>query len=221
MKSSSRILLVALATAAVFGCRKPAHDGREDPTRCATCHASEFAATKTPPHANARPETCGVCHTQTAWRGFRVDHPWYALTGAHARAANDPALAGTENQVKCFWCHRGDPTTWASTKTDCIACHESDRARSEVPGHDTFATTCQDCHSTESWKGATMPAIAVVDAGPPEPVDAGPIDAGVDAGPKKKPIKVVPHPPVVPTVKPPDITTGPSRRRHRADELTR
>jgi hypothetical protein len=113
-----------------------------------------------------------VCHTQNSWHPSRIEHPGYALTGAHLKAAEDETLAGKEKQVKCFWCHRGEPSTFKSTKTDCLSCHATDRATSTFPGHAAFAATCEDCHSTDAWKPAKKPEIAI----PVEPtvtVDAG------------------------------------------------
>lgn len=218
MKSASRsAFLIAVV---VVACRDEpapiaAEHRRESPTKCATCHLPEFETTKHPPHVDARPTTCGVCHTQTSWSHWRVEHPFWELTGAHARAAADKELAGKENQVKCFWCHRGDPATWKDTKKECVACHEEDKSTSRFPDHDTFADTCQDCHSTEKWKPAKKP---------PRAPDVAPVDAPVDAGapepkpsatvtPKPKPKPVTPKPTATPTSKPPDVITRPSRRR--------
>lgn len=196
---------------------------QQDPLRCATCHMPEFDDTSHPPHSHARPTTCGVCHTQTNWKvsrsAPRVEHPWWPLTGAHLRAAAEREVAGVEKQVKCMWCHRGDPTTFRDTKKECISCHEQDRSRSDFPDHDTFAATCEDCHSTESWKKAKRPQRES------EPLlDAGSLgDAGADAGdagalvtpppkPKPKPKPPKPPPTTSPTLVVPDIHTGPSAR---------
>lgn len=226
--------------ASVVACRgdSGAHataDAERDPMRCASCHMPEFTSTKHPPHEGARPPTCGVCHTQSSWHGFRVDHPWYELTGAHARAAADKALAGKENQVKCMWCHRGDPATFKDTKKECVACHAEDRETATFPGHDEFPLTCEECHSTEAWKPTTkrIPRPSR-DAGPPQGAEAPAIvDAGHAAttptAPKPKP--AAPHPSTKPTsprptpaptpvtsptaapIPRPDVTTHSSRRR--------
>lgn len=235
MKNASSLLRV-LALAALAACTKAPPDGahgdpQKDPTRCATCHLPEYRATTHPPHPDARPTTCGVCHLQTSWGHWRVDHPWWELTGAHARAAADKALAGKENQVKCFWCHRGDPATWKDTKKECISCHEDDRETSTFPDHETFSTQCETCHTTETWKGGKKPPRVVQDAGPPPEADAG-ADAGAKPV-KPRPIPTpttrpttppVPTPttrpttppvvtPTTPTGLPPDVVVHPSRRR--------
>ena len=212
MKSASRWLLLL----SVAACKNDVHAERDDPTRCQTCHMPEFETTKHPPHVDARPTTCGVCHTQKEWHRWRVEHPWWELTGAHARAAADEKLAGKENQVKCFWCHRGDPATWKDTKKECIACHEEDRSLSHFPDHETFQDTCQDCHSTDAWKPAKRPvrlepdpSARSDDAGAPQP----PTNEKPTA-PKPKP-KPKPLPSVSTTAQPhpPDVVTRPSRHR--------
>lgn len=210
MKSASELLVVVLV-ACLAGCRRePAPTSsaaREDPMRCATCHMPEFDEVKSPPHAGVRPTTCGVCHRQRYWGSDSIDHPWWPLTGAHLRAAEDPATV--DGEVKCSWCHRGAPSTFKDTKKECIACHAEDRAKSHFPNHETFATTCEDCHSTEKWKDAKRPVVVE-----PEIVDAGvELDAGAaDAGAKKRPFPPKPKP--KPPEPVPDVITRPSRRHH-------
>jgi hypothetical protein len=225
-------LCAVLAAAALLACGKApseaAHAAHGDPMRCASCHTPEFQSTTHPPHREARPTTCGVCHLETSWHHWRVDHPWWELTGAHERAAADEALAGDEKQVKCFWCHRGDPPTFKGTKRECIACHAEDREQAKFPGHDAFPETCEECHSTSKWKGAKRPAsIALPDADAGAPRDAGIADAST-APITPRPITPKPprpRPPTVPTptappstaptptVPKPDVTSQPSRRR--------
>lgn len=192
------------------------------PLRCAECHEPEFTTTVRPPHAGARPATCGVCHTQSSWHGTRIDHPFWVLTGAHARAAEDRQLAGDESQVKCFWCHRGDPATWVHLRTDCIACHEEDRRDVTKPDHTSFPETCESCHSTEAWKPATKketplaPSAAPAETAPPpthgaqEAASARSAAAPPAHAPSPSPAPVKPPPAVAPR---PDVTTKASRRR--------
>lgn len=225
MKSSSELgVLFAVTLAVVGGCAKtapvPAADTHPDvPANvgCVSCHMPEFVATKKPPHQGARPTSCGVCHTQSSWHPTRVDHPAYALTGAHLRAANDRALAGKENQVKCFWCHRGDAASFAGTKTDCLSCHAADRATATFPGHTSFQVTCQDCHSTDAWKPATHPpALPTEVTAPAAPAMTTSTAATAPTKPPKKPPKTVtatPIPTATATSKPPDVISRPSPRR--------
>ncbi|MEO8797867.1 MAG: hypothetical protein ABI551_08285 [Polyangiaceae bacterium] len=225
MKSSSELgVLFALALGALAGCGKtapvPAADTHPDvPANvgCVSCHMPEFVATKKPPHEGARPTSCGVCHTQSSWHPARIDHPVYALTGAHLKVAEDRALAGTENQVKCLWCHRGDAATFAGTKTDCNFCHAEDQATATFPGHAAFQVTCQDCHSTDAWKPARHPQAPPPDAtAPATPTPAAPTAATpLKKAPTKPPKTVTPKPaPTAPgTSKPPDVISRPSPRR--------
>jgi hypothetical protein len=239
VKSASELsvlaFVLALAAAILAGCKsdpraephgeagQTGQTGRmDDAVRCATCHLAEFdrVDSKSAPHPGVRPTACGACHLETSWKPWRVDHPWWQLTGAHLRTAEDKAAAGKENQVKCFWCHRGDPATWKTTPKECIACHEPDRKKSKFPGHDTFADTCEDCHSTDKWKPTTKVIERPKPPPEPEPLDAGAPAAGAqDAGakPVKKPPppKVPPRPPPSTPPKrnpllPPDVITRPS-----------
>lgn len=126
-------------------------------TRCANCHLPEFLGANHPLHPGARPQTCGVCHGASDWHRIEVRHPTWELTGAHARAAADPRLAGDEKQVKCFWCHRGSPTIFEGTPKSCVSCHEFERARVKFERHATFSSECATCHSTDAWKPARHP----------------------------------------------------------------
>jgi hypothetical protein len=224
-------VLAALAAGAIVACSKPdagpAH-ADADPLRCATCHTPEFNATSNPPHSGARPMTCGVCHTQSSWNRWRVEHPGWQLTGAHARAAAEKNLAGVDNRVKCFWCHRGTPPTFAGTKQECFACHEEDRVAVRYPGHDTFSLSCETCHSTEAWKPAKKPPPAA-----PSAITSAPTTTTTDAGartvatapsrPRPPPVKPTPPPstphtaptptPTKTVPPPPDVTSHASRRR--------
>jgi hypothetical protein len=239
VKSASEVAFCCfLAMAALSACGKGEdHAKSDDPARCASCHTPEYGATKNPPHAGVRPTACGVCHVQTSWHGARIEHAWWPLTGAHARAAEDRALAGEEKRVKCFWCHRGDPPVFKGTPKECVACHDEDRRG--VRDHEE-RTACAECHSTEAWKPPLAEAKARVEGkahaeadagahadGHAEAEDAGAhADAGVhaDAGAARKPPPRKPKPPPTvtpiptpiptptPTPKPPDVITRPSRR---------
>jgi hypothetical protein len=207
----------ALVVASLAGCKSDPRaephgqaDKTDDAVRCATCHLAEFDAVRggRTPHPGVRPTSCGACHLETSWKPWRVDHPWWALTGAHLRAAQDETAAGDEKQVKCFWCHRGEPATWKGTRKECIACHQEDRAKSRFPGHETFADTCEDCHSTDKWKPTTK-AIERPKLPEPEPTTE-PVDAGAPDSGAKPPPEPKPKPPKRNPVGP-DVISGPSR----------
>jgi hypothetical protein len=109
------------------------------PTECVGCHQTDYDNSPFPGH-DQYPTTCQNCHDTNAWApatGF--NHPW-PLEGAHASAT-------------CANCH-GDPPVYPGTPTECVGCHQSDYDNSPYPGHQSFPTTCQDCHSTTAWKPA-------------------------------------------------------------------
>ncbi len=157
--------LLCCAALAAGACGARAHDAqtRQAAGACANCHLPEYQAAKNPPHAGVRPTACAVCHTQQAWRPSVFDHP-YPLLGAHAKA-------------RCAACHVGQPPVYAGTSKQCVGCHRDDYDRSEYPGHDRFATTCDDCHSTTAWKPARKPQQEVAAqqpaAPPPQPTARG------------------------------------------------
>jgi hypothetical protein len=213
-------LVLALTAALLVACRQDAagavhkSDSRDSPLRCVACHAPEFKSTTRPPHSGARPETCGVCHTQSSWGHARIEHPWWQLTGAHSRAAADQGLAGTEKRVKCFWCHRGEPAEFAGTSKECISCHAEDRQGVKFPEHDSFADTCETCHTTEAWKPATHPAVTLTpisSSPPPSTSSAKPAATPTSHQPAVRAPTPVLRPTPVP-VKKPDITSAASRR---------
>lgn len=141
------IAVLALAGSAIAGvaCGSRGHE-TVSVTRneCATCHMTEYTEAKQPLHVGNFPRTCSDCHAESGWmpaKGF--DHgKYFALDGAHALAA-------------CGQCHttgfnRGD------TPKDCVGCHRDDYDSSPFPGHQTFSTTCTDCHDTVAWKPARI-----------------------------------------------------------------
>jgi hypothetical protein len=140
--SALGLLFAALAFGA---CGPRAHSG-EPPTAanaCARCHMPEYLEAKQPVHVGVRPTACAVCHSQRAWAPSVFDHPW-PLTGAHAGA-------------RCAGCHVGQPPLYVGTSKLCVGCHRDDYDRSDYPGHERFARTCADCHSTTAWKPARKP----------------------------------------------------------------
>lgn len=135
------VLLVAVAAA----CARDSDHQREQVRQqdCVTCHLPDYQATTNPPHVDRFPTACAQCHTTDAWVPASFEHPW-PLDGAHATAL-------------CLACHTGDPPRFAGTPTACVGCHRADYDASPYPGHTSFPTTCQDCHSTSAWR----PAVAL------------------------------------------------------------
>lgn len=125
---------------------------------CVSCHQDDYDATTMPSHANF-PTDCASCHTDAGWvpSSFAHDSFW-VLDGAHTTVA-------------CASCHVGAPPVYAGTPRECDGCHHDDYLRSPYPGHQTFRTTCTDCHTTTAWTPA---------AGHPE--SRFPIQAGAHGG---------------------------------------
>ena len=115
--------------------------------QCYTCHTADFANSNNPPHMKlGLPRECGTCHTTTDWSNAKFDHGLYAhypLTGKHAAVA-------------CAQCHADN--NYATTPTDCYACHKGDFTGTTNPNHVTsgFPTTCSTCHTTSGWTPATF-----------------------------------------------------------------
>jgi hypothetical protein len=113
---------------------------------CQGCHRADYNAAKVPDHvAGGFPLACENCHSQTSWNTARFDHSMTAfpLTGAH-------------RSVACAQCH-GDGV-YKGKSTACASCHISDYNGTTNPPHAAanFATTCETCHNTTAWTGATF-----------------------------------------------------------------
>jgi hypothetical protein len=219
-------LAVSVVAIVLTACSAPTDeratlDGSVAHPRCESCHVRDYEAVVDPPHAGELPTTCFVCHTQDAWRPARLEHGFYPLSGAHLEA-------------RCLSCHRmgtdDNEPRFEGTPGECVHCHRDDYDRSTFPGHQHFALTCADCHSTAAWRPTLHPpqpdAWSDTDAGlaglldgitgpsgwgsgplepPPAPIDAG-TDAGHDAG-RRRPPHHVPPPTTGTTDTPPPPTT--------------
>lgn len=139
--------LTVLVGLAGYGCEghDPAGRVQVSDRDCVLCHLEDYELTQRPPHAQLFPQTCGDCHTTTHWIPAQgaADHEWWPLENRHA-------------ETPCSACHTVGYAT-GDTPTDCVGCHRADYDASAFPGHDRFATTCQDCHSTAGWS----PAVGV------------------------------------------------------------
>jgi hypothetical protein len=116
------------------------------PTTCSSCHGADYSATTNPHHAAAGfLTTCQNCHNTTAWVPTPYDHSATAfpLTGAHVGRA-------------CKDCHAD--AVYKGKPTACVACHLTDYNGTTNPNHlaAQFPTTCQSCHTTTTWLGATF-----------------------------------------------------------------
>src|SRR5262249_28912398 len=129
---------------------------------CVTCHADDYKSVAEPVHVANKPKTCAVCHAQVSWRPSAQHHEWWPLTGAHETS-------------DCLYCHghKGEPDSFVGkgTPKECAKCHMPEYNSSTYPGHDTFPTTCADCHTTKGFKPSTYT--------PPPPPPPPPISTGV------------------------------------------
>jgi hypothetical protein len=112
------------------------------PTSCDACHAADLARATVPSHEGFSRD-CGSCHDSSGWT---------SATFAHTAAF---PLTGTHETLACGACHTGTPAVFAGTPKDCVGCHQQDYASSPYPGHASFPTTCQSCHSTTAWSPAS------------------------------------------------------------------
>lgn len=130
-------------------CHADAPDGRFAPidADCYACHAPDYHQAAFDHAAAGFPTTCESCHgtlTFSTVGGF--DHVTFsggfALVGAHTRLA-------------CGACHQGADFSvpWSPAgENDCYACHAQDHEQV----HPSFPTTCTQCHTVQTWQGATF-----------------------------------------------------------------
>lgn len=129
----------ATATCASCHGEPPVYDGT--PTACVSCHEGDRATVTDPPHDGFSSE-CQTCHGTTSWSSADFAHTTFPLTNAHLT-------------VECASCHTGNPAVFAGTPRECVGCHQADYDRSTFSGHSSFATTCEDCHTTDGWVPAS------------------------------------------------------------------
>ena len=116
-------------------------------TACVTCHQTDYNNAITPVnHVQLGfPTTCDVCHNTVVWTAgtFNHNNTPFPLTGAHTT-------------VPCASCHVNN--NYTSLPTDCYSCHRVDYQGTNNPNHAAagFPTTCQTCHTTAAWTGATF-----------------------------------------------------------------
>ena len=186
------------AGSAGIACRSPQGATHRDPGECATCHLPEYVATRSPMHVGHKPTMCHVCHGTTDWHPSRLEHPFWALTGAH-------------ETTECFGCHAGTPPVFRGTSKGCIGCHRADFDRATFPAdHPTFPLRCEECHTTTAWKPSTwtkQPEPAPTATASVEPRTPSPKPA---PQPRSKPRPAPTKAP--PSAGPPDVVTRPSPR---------
>jgi hypothetical protein len=119
-------------------------------TACYTCHQKDYAGTTNPAHTAAGfPTQCQLCHDTLVWTDSTFNHnnTPFPLTGSH-----------TVPPRQCSDCHVNN--NYTTLPTVCIGCHQTDYNNTTNPGHAAqpqfFPTTCQNCHNTTAWTGATF-----------------------------------------------------------------
>jgi hypothetical protein len=113
---------------------------------CVNCHLAKYNATTNPNHVAAGfPMACETCHSTTTWTGATFDHSktGFALTGVHTT-------------TPCASCHVGG--NYNLTSAACYGCHKKEYDTTTNPNHLAagFPTTCETCHTTTQWTGATF-----------------------------------------------------------------
>jgi cytochrome c7-like protein len=117
------------------------------PAECGNCHLSTYLATTSPNHSAAGfSRRCEDCHSVTAaaWSTSVFSHPaTFPLSGAHT-------------SLTCARCH--GPGRPHAVSGECASCHDAAFAAAANPSHTAggFPRTCQDCHTSASWRPATF-----------------------------------------------------------------
>jgi len=117
-------------------------DSPKDRRDCIACHAPEYSAQ----HGSSTPTTCLACHEGPSFGG--------ALD--HATASGGFELLGAHASLSCQSCHEADGTPKFPGVADdeCIACHQADYDGRH--GGSGFPTTCLECHTRDSFAGASV-----------------------------------------------------------------
>jgi hypothetical protein len=108
---------------------------------CASCHAEPQV------HLGKFGTDCVACHTTQTWKNVTLPDTGQA---AFDHSTTTFPLTGQHGSVKCAACHKAN--VFKGTPKSCVACH----AEPEVH-RGKFGTDCVTCHSTTTWKGATLP----------------------------------------------------------------
>jgi hypothetical protein len=111
-------------------------------TKCADCHADI--------HRRQFGAQCEKCHSVMGWQ--------VSLKAVSSHQNRFP-LMGAHTTVACDACHKGAATSqFTGLSTECVACHVQAYAQATVPNHRTarFPLTCEQCHSMDSWMGASF-----------------------------------------------------------------
>ena len=126
--------------------------------QCVQCHSKPIFANvgkncqdcHTDIHQRKMGTDCAQCHTVQGWniavQQVKDHQNRFPLLGAHAA-------------VQCEDCHKGAAVgQYQGLSTACNSCHMRDFQQAKNPDHvaGQFPQTCADCHSFDSWLGATV-----------------------------------------------------------------
>jgi hypothetical protein len=132
--------------------------GMHEKVQCVQCHSKPIFANvgkncqdcHTDIHQRKMGTDCAQCHTVQGWniavQQVKDHQNRFPLLGAHAA-------------VQCEDCHKGAAVgQYQGLSTACNSCHMRDFQQAKNPDHvaGQFPQTCADCHSFDSWLGATV-----------------------------------------------------------------
>jgi hypothetical protein len=109
-------------------------------SNCANCHADI--------HRGQFGANCAKCHTVQGW-DIRTDQL--------KQHDNRFPLLGAHSLLECADCHKSEAVgQFVGLSTECLSCHMSDFQKATEPDHKmfNFPTTCETCHSVDTWLGA-------------------------------------------------------------------
>ncbi len=111
---------------------------------CSSCHTSNYNEAANPNHLSAGISLeCEPCHTEEGWTPSLFDHT--VTTGFE--------LAGGHDRSQCADCHLG---TTSAADPACISCHQENYNNAENHLASNYPTDCLQCHSVNSWEGASL-----------------------------------------------------------------
>jgi hypothetical protein len=151
-------------TAFDHNCAAFALTGKHASAECKACHtAGTFKGTNaTCLGCHAEPKShfgkfgteCAKCHTTTNWRAASFSASTAPAGGAFDHSRTAFPLTGHHAAVDCKKCHIDGK--FKGTPTACVSCH------AEPKSHlGKFGTECKSCHSTATWKIASVPVAAL------------------------------------------------------------
>jgi len=114
---------------------------KEDGVTCAACHTDEGGDhPKTPMSVDAKPNTCGTCHTDTRFAMQAWEGSTHYQEGMDCSSCHDPHNASLKITLNLK-----DPSSQDASRL-CISCHEEASMNFPYSKHNQQGVTCIDCH---------------------------------------------------------------------------